>query len=104
MPRSAGVVAQLAAALAQYGDAARATAAYDAAFGPPPKRPIGLRTIDYGSDLRDSAAVLAFAAGARDAAPRRAPPQATADCVRAPAEGAYASAPYTQPPCMPKTN
>ncbi|SEN14665.1 hypothetical protein [Bradyrhizobium sp. OK095] len=37
------------------------------------------------------------------AAPRRAPPQATADCVRAPAEGAYASAPYTQPPCMPKT-
>ena len=62
--------AQLAAALAQYGDAARATAAYDAAFGPPPKRPIGLRTIDYGSDLRDSAAVLAFAAGARDAAPR----------------------------------
>jgi hypothetical protein len=43
------------------------------------------------------------AAVARDAAPRRAPPQATADCVRAPAEGAYASAPYTQPPCMPKT-
>src|SRR5207237_148588 len=48
--------AQLAAALAQYGDAARAAAAYDAAFGPPPKRPIGLRTIDYGSDLRDSGA------------------------------------------------
>jgi len=62
--------AQLAAALAQYGDTARAATAYDAAFGPPPKRPIGLRYIDYGSDLRDSAAVLAFAASARDAAPR----------------------------------
>jgi hypothetical protein len=62
--------AQLAAALAQYGDTARAATAYDAAFGPPPKRPIGLRSIDYGSDLRDSAAVLAFAANARDAAPR----------------------------------
>jgi uncharacterized protein YfaS (alpha-2-macroglobulin family) len=62
--------AQLAAALAQYGDTARATAAYDAAFGVPPKRPTGLRYIDYGSDLRDSAAVLAFAANARDAAPR----------------------------------
>jgi alpha-2-macroglobulin len=62
--------AQLAAALAQYGDTARATAAYDAAFGAPPKRPTGLRYIDYGSDLRDSAAVLAFAASARDAAPR----------------------------------
>jgi len=43
------------------------------------------------------------ATAARDAAPRRAPAQATADCVRAPAVGAYASAPYTQPPCMPKT-
>jgi hypothetical protein len=43
------------------------------------------------------------AAAARDAVQRRTPPQAAADCVRAPAEGAYASAPYTQPPCMPKT-
>src|SRR6202022_3291524 len=60
---------QLAAALAQYGDTARA-AAYDAAFAPPPKRPVGLRYVDYGSDLRDSAAVLAFAAGNRDAEPR----------------------------------
>jgi hypothetical protein len=42
------------------------------------------------------------AAAARDAVPRRAAPQATADCVRAPAEGAFASAPYKQPPCMPK--
>ena len=25
------------------------------------------------------------------------------DCVRAPAMGAYASAPYKEPPCMPKT-
>jgi uncharacterized protein YfaS (alpha-2-macroglobulin family) len=62
--------AQLAAALAQYGDTARAAAAYDAAFAPPPKRPVGLRYVDYGSDLRDSAAVLAFAAGNRDAEPR----------------------------------
>jgi len=62
--------AQLAAALAQYGDTARAAAAYDSAFAPPPKRPNGLRYIDYGSDLRDSAAVLAFAAGNRDAEPR----------------------------------
>ncbi|MFT4121485.1 hypothetical protein [Bradyrhizobium sp.] len=43
------------------------------------------------------------AAAARDAAPRRAVAHATADCVRAPAEGAFASAPYKEPPCMPKT-
>ncbi len=53
--------AQLAAALAAYGDMPRAAAAYQAALGPPPKRPVGLRYIDYGSDLRDSAGVLAFA-------------------------------------------
>ncbi|WFU75985.1 MULTISPECIES: hypothetical protein [unclassified Bradyrhizobium] len=41
------------------------------------------------------------AAAARDVAPRRAATQATADCVRAPAEGSYASAPYRQPPCLP---
>ena len=44
------------------------------------------------------------AAAARDAAPvRRAATHATADCVRAPAEGAYVTAPYKEPPCMPKT-
>lgn len=43
------------------------------------------------------------AASARDVAPRRAVTQATADCVRAPAEGAYASAPYKKPPCLPNT-
>ncbi|MBR0877963.1 hypothetical protein ABIF65_004565 [Bradyrhizobium japonicum] len=42
------------------------------------------------------------AAAARDVAARRAPPQAAADCVRAPAQGAFASAPYKQPPCTPK--
>ncbi|SFO68825.1 hypothetical protein SAMN05216330_104184 [Bradyrhizobium sp. Ghvi] len=43
-------------------------------------------------------------AAARDVAPaRRAVVHATADCVRAPAEGAYASAPYKEPPCIPKT-
>jgi hypothetical protein len=48
--------------LAQYGDAARAAAAYDAALVPGPPRPPGIRYVDYGSELRDSAAVLAFAA------------------------------------------
>jgi hypothetical protein len=44
-------------------------------------------------------------AAARDVAPaRRAAVQATADCVRAPAEAAYATAPYKEPPCMPRTN
>jgi uncharacterized protein YfaS (alpha-2-macroglobulin family) len=54
--------AQVAAALAQYGDAARAAAAYDVALAAGPQRPAGLRYVDYGSDLRDGAAVLAFAA------------------------------------------
>ena len=45
------------------------------------------------------------AASVRHAAtPRTVVTQApTASCVRAPAEGAYASAPYTQPPCLPGT-
>lgn len=42
------------------------------------------------------------AAVARDTTPRRAPTQATADCVRAPAVGAYATAPYKKPPCLPQ--
>src|SRR5262249_48097517 len=46
------------------------TAPYDAAFAPPLKRPNNLRYVDYGSDLRDTAAVLAFAAGAKETAPR----------------------------------
>ena len=54
--------AQVAAALAHYGDAARAAAAYDAALIPAPPRPVGIRYVDYGSELRDSAAVLSFAA------------------------------------------
>jgi alpha-2-macroglobulin len=54
--------AQLGAALAAYGDATRAAAAYAAALAAPPKRAPALRYIDYGSDLRDSAAALAFAA------------------------------------------
>jgi hypothetical protein len=44
------------------------------------------------------------AAAARDVVARRAAPQATADCVRAPAQGAFASAPYKELPCMPKAN
>src|SRR6185437_7685149 len=51
--------AQLGAALAQAGDATRATAAYDAALAPARPRPPGLRYVDYGSDLRDTAATLA---------------------------------------------
>ena len=62
--------AQIAAALAAYGDAVRANAAYQAALSPPPKRPIGLRYIDYGSDLRDSAGLLAFSAGDPNNQPR----------------------------------
>jgi uncharacterized protein YfaS (alpha-2-macroglobulin family) len=62
--------AQLGAALAAYGDMTRANAAYAAALGPPPKRPPGLRYIDYGSDLRDSAGVLAFAGENPGAQPR----------------------------------
>jgi len=54
--------AQVAAALAQYGDAARAAAAYDAALVAGGPRPAAIRYVDYGSELRDSAAVLAFAA------------------------------------------
>jgi uncharacterized protein YfaS (alpha-2-macroglobulin family) len=54
--------AQTAAALAQYGDVARATAAYEAALDPGPPRPAAIRYVDYGSELRDSAAVLSFAA------------------------------------------
>ena len=54
--------AQTAAALAQYGDMARATAAFEAALVPPPPRPAAIGYVDYGSDLRDSAAVLSFAA------------------------------------------
>jgi len=53
--------AQLAAAFAAYGDMPRAVAAYQAALGKPPQRPAGLRYIDYGSELRDSAAVLSLA-------------------------------------------
>jgi uncharacterized protein YfaS (alpha-2-macroglobulin family) len=62
--------AQLGAALAAYGDTTRATAAYAAALGPLPKRPPGLRTVDYGSDLRDSAGVLAFAGDTPGVQPR----------------------------------
>lgn len=45
------------------------------------------------------------AASARHITPTRAAAtQATADsCVRAPAVGAYASAPYKRPPCLPNT-
>jgi alpha-2-macroglobulin len=54
--------AQIAAALAQYGDAARAAAAYDEALIAGPRRSAAIRYVDYGSELRDGAAVLAFAA------------------------------------------
>ena len=63
-------MAQLGAALAQAGDVVRAGTAYAAALGAPPRRPAGLRYVDYGSELRDSAAVLAFTAGNPGKQPR----------------------------------
>jgi alpha-2-macroglobulin len=48
----------------------RAEAAYAAALEPSPKRPAGLRYVDYGSDLRDDAAALAFAAADPASQPR----------------------------------
>lgn len=62
--------AQLAAALAAYGDMPRAETAYRAALGQPPKRPHDLRYVDYGSDLRDSAGLLALAGSDPKAQPR----------------------------------
>ena len=62
--------AQLAAALAASGDVTRATAAYAAALAPPPKRDPAMRYVDYGSDLRDSAGALAFAAADPGSQPR----------------------------------
>ena len=51
-----------------------------------------------------AAAYQTQAASARHVAAPRPATAATADyCVRAPAEGAYASAPYKQPPCLPNT-
>ncbi len=63
-------MAQLGAALTQAGDVVRAGTAYAAALGAPPRRPAGLRYVDYGSELRDSAAVLAFTAGNPGKQPR----------------------------------
>ena len=45
-------------------------AAYAAALTPPPARGKELRYVDYGSDLRDNAALLAFAAGDKALQPR----------------------------------
>jgi hypothetical protein len=50
-----------------------------------------------------AAACQAQAGAAREVATRRVPAHATADCIRAPAQGAFATAPYKEPPCMPKT-
>lgn len=50
-------------------------------------------------------ATQAMAAGNSDAAVRRTmnKTHAISDCVRAPNVGAFASAPYSVPPCMPNT-
>lgn len=47
----------------------------------------------------------ALAARSGDAAARRAmnKTHAITDCVRAPNVGAFATAPYSEPPCMPNT-
>jgi hypothetical protein len=62
------------------------------------------------SDLRVGRAdrgsrIQALAAWSSDAAARRAMKKThtTTDCVRAPNVGAYATAPYSVPPCMPNT-
>jgi hypothetical protein len=60
------------------------------------------RLIIVSTALIAAAAYQVQAAAARDVATRRAAAQVTADCVRAPAEGAFATAPYTEPPCLPK--
>jgi hypothetical protein len=64
--------------------------------------------VTFVSALLIAAAVFttqAMAARSSDAAARRAmnKSQTTTDCVRAPNVGAYAGAPYTEPPCMPGT-
>jgi alpha-2-macroglobulin len=62
--------AQLAAALAQYGDTVRAAAAYDAALAPAPTRAPTLRLAEYGSELRDDAALLSIASADSALRPR----------------------------------
>jgi hypothetical protein len=60
------------------------------------------RSILVAAALIAAAVTQTEAASARHVAPPRAATQAATDyCVRAPAEGAYASAPYAQPPCLP---
>ncbi|EJN12160.1 hypothetical protein PMI42_04490 [Bradyrhizobium sp. YR681] len=62
------------------------------------------RSMLVAAALIAAAVTQTQAASARHVAPPRAAAQAITDsCVRAPAEGAYASAPYTQPPCLPNT-
>jgi hypothetical protein len=45
----------------------------------------------------------AMAASRGDAAARATRTHASSDCVRAPNVGAFASAPYTVPPCLPNS-
>ncbi|MET4327806.1 hypothetical protein ABIB80_003633 [Bradyrhizobium sp. i1.15.2] len=61
------------------------------------------RSILVTAALIAAAVTQSQAASARDSVPRRAATHVATDCVRAPAAGAYASAPYTQPPCLPNT-
>lgn len=63
------------------------------------------RKILVAAALIAAAVAQTQAASARHVAQTRAAatPVATDSCVRAPAEGAYASAPYHQPPCLPNT-
>ncbi|MBP0112234.1 MULTISPECIES: hypothetical protein [Bradyrhizobium] len=50
-----------------------------------------------------TAILQAEAAAARNVTARHAATHVTTDCVRAPAEGAFVSDPYKQPPCLPNT-
>ncbi len=50
-----------------------------------------------------AAAAYQVQAAARDVVARHAAAHPRSDCVRAPAQGAFAAAPYNEPPCVPKT-
>ncbi len=61
------------------------------------------RLILTSTAMIGAAAYQVQAAAARDVVARHAAAHRRSDCVRAPAQGAFATAPYNEPPCVPKT-
>ena len=59
------------------------------------------RLIIVSAVIAATAYQTAQAVARTDVSGRRVAGHVMADCVRAPAVGAFASAPYTQPPCLP---